>query len=77
MNKILKIINSCDTYAQLLTTYEVVKTSPLIDDSERSYYMGSLALKEHQLTEANYRKQAENRFPCDDEMPERVTNKIG
>lgn len=75
MNKILKIINSCDTYAQLLTTYEVVKTSPLIDDSERSYYMGALALKEHQLSEAGYRKQAENRFPVDDEQPETITSK--
>ena len=75
MNKILKIINSCDTYAQLLTTYEVVKTSPLIDDSERSYYMGALALKEHQLAELGYRKQAENRFPVDDEQPEILTSK--
>lgn len=75
MNKILKIINSCNTYAQLLTTYEVVKTSPLIDDSERSYYMGALALKEHQLSEAGYRKQAEARFPVDDEQPETLTAK--
>lgn len=75
MNKILKIINSCDTYAQLLTTYEVVKTSPLIDDSERSYYLGALSLKEHQLAEAGYRKQAENRFPCDDEQPDTITSK--
>jgi hypothetical protein len=75
MNKILKIINSCKTLAQLANFYDVVKTSPLIDDSERSYYMGALALKEHQLSEAVKRKQAEARFPVDDEMPDSLTAK--
>ena len=75
MNKILKIINSCKTLAQLANFYDVLKNSPLIDDSERSYYMGALALKEHQLSEAGYRKQAEARFPVDDEQPETITTK--
>lgn len=77
MNKIIKIIAEAQTYQQLLTTYTMVKDTPLIGDSERSYYYGAIALKEHQLADAGYRKQAETRFPVDDEMPERITTKIG
>lgn len=70
MNKIIKIIDSCETYEQLLTCEETLKTSPLIEDAMRSYYYGMIALKMHQMSVIGYRKQAENRFPCDDEQPE-------
>ena len=68
MNKIIKIIDTCKTYEQLLIAEETLKKSPYIEDAMRSYYYGMIALKLHQMQEAGYKKQAENRFPCDDEQ---------
>lgn len=71
IDKILSIIDSCTRYEQLEPTCRKWVNLVVSDHSDRLACLGAIDLKIKQLSKHGWSKiTGDNRFPCDDEMPE-------
>ena len=69
MERIIEIIDSCDTFVKLKTFYDNFLMKTVMDETEANIAKGAYMLKLHQFQAKGKAEWKPERFPVTDEQP--------